>query len=303
MSLWQTFELDGIDPRQQWSIFPYASTTFDRVVDENRYKAGVDLFWRPSSNFQGTATINPDFGSVEADDVVVNLTADEVFFPEKRLFFQEGQEIFETTPRAENENRNRFTIVNTRRIGGRPAEPDLPPGVELPAREELRPADLLGAAKATGQFGGIRYGILTAFEDETVLTADDNNQYLQDGRNFGTARVLYEDSQGAAYRGLGFISTLVAHTDGDAMVNAVDGHYLTTSGVWKFDGQLVQSDRDEDGKGYGATVDINYAPRQGIAHELQLTKFDDVLDVNDFGFQRRNDTRAAGTAPISSSRA
>ena len=289
MSLWQPFELDGVDPRQQWSIFPYVSSTFDRVVDENRYKAGVDLFWRPSSNFQGTATINPDFGAVESDDVVVNLTADETFFPEKRLFFQEGQEIFETTPRASNNGRNKFTIVNTRRIGGRPDEPDLPPGVELPPRQELRPADLLGAAKATGQFGRMRYGVLTAFEDETVFTADDLNQYPQEGRDFATVRFLYEDSQYAAYRGLGFISTLVAHPDGDAFVNAVDGHFLSTSGAWKFDAQLVRSERDATGVGYGATFDTNYSPRQGLNHKLQLSTFDDTVNVNDFGFQRRND--------------
>lgn len=292
MSLWQPFELDGIDPRQQWSIFPYVSSTFDRVVDENRYKAGVDLFWRPSSNFQGTATVNPDFGAVESDEVIVNLTADEIFFPEKRLFFQEGQEIFETTPRADADSRRKFTIVNTRRIGGTPREPDLPPGVSLPPRQELTVADLFGAAKATGQFGRMRYGLLTAFEDETVLIADDGNQYLQDGRNFGTVRVLYEDSQNAAYRGLGFITSLVAHPEADALVNAVDGHFLSTSGVWKLDGQLIASDRDETGKGYGATLDVAYTPRQGSIHNLLLTYFDDTLDVNDFGFQRRNDTRA-----------
>ena len=57
----------------------------------------------PSSNLQLTATVNPDFGSVESDDVVVNLTAYETFFPEKRLFFLEGNEVFVTTPRSVTE--------------------------------------------------------------------------------------------------------------------------------------------------------------------------------------------------------
>ncbi|MCI0516309.1 MAG: carbohydrate binding family 9 domain-containing protein, partial [Woeseiaceae bacterium] len=107
MSAFQPLELQGIDPRQQWSVFPYVSSTVDQVTDETRYKAGLDLFWRPSTNFQLTATANPDFGSVESDDVVVNLTANETFFPEKRLFFQEGQEIFDTTPRADAEGDRR----------------------------------------------------------------------------------------------------------------------------------------------------------------------------------------------------
>ena len=54
----------------------------------------ADISWRPSPNLQVTATLNPDFGAVESDDVVVNLTAFETFFPEKRLFFLEGREVF-----------------------------------------------------------------------------------------------------------------------------------------------------------------------------------------------------------------
>lgn len=47
----------------------------------------MDVFWRPSTNFQLTGTLNPAFGGVESDDVVINLSATETFFPEKRLFF------------------------------------------------------------------------------------------------------------------------------------------------------------------------------------------------------------------------
>ena len=292
MSGLQQLEMLDVAPRQQWSVFPYVSSTLDRVDDATRYKAGADVFWRPSSNFQLTATANPDFGTVESDEVVVNLTADETFFPEKRLFFLEGQDIFNTTPRSASTTGQRFTVVNTRRIGGRPRPPDLPPGFGLPVRQAVRPSDLLGAGKATGQLGGIRYGVMTAFEDETTFNVE-GEEFLQAGRDFGTVRVLYEDDRNAAYRGLGFISTLVAHPEGDAIVHAADFHFLSESGRWNVDGQLLMSDRDETGTGYGAYADITYAPRQGLTHTLELTAFDDTLDVNDFGFQRRNDMREA----------
>ena len=173
MSLFQPMHLDGVDPRQQWSLFPSGATTFDTAIDDTRYRFGFDAFWRPSTNFQLTATVNPDFGAVESDDVVVNLTANETFFPEKRLFFQEGREIFNTSPRGSAQVFfNRFTIINTRRIGGRPRELDLPDGFELSDRQELEPADLLGATKATGQIGGFRYGVLAALEDDTTYNVD-----------------------------------------------------------------------------------------------------------------------------------
>ena len=293
MSALQPIELEQVDPRQQWSLFPYASGTYDRVDEDSRFKGGLDLFWRPSSNFQLTATINPDFGAVESDNVVVNFTANEVFFPEKRLFFQEGQEIFDISDRKISGSSFPTTkAVNTRRIGGRPRELDLPPGVELSERDELIPADILGALKATGQIGSFRYGVLAASEDETDYIASDGLGYIQDGRDFGVFRVLYEDSKGAAYRGLGWLSTFVAHPESDAVVHGADFHYLTTSGRWKLNGQLLYSDLDEDGSGTGTFADITYTPRQGIKHSLDMALLDDKIDINDLGFQRRNNIDA-----------
>ena len=292
MSGLQAIEMQGVAPRQQWSLFPFVSSTYDRIDDNVRYKAGADVFWRPSSNFQLTATANPDFGSVESDEVIVNLTADETFFPEKRLFFLEGQDIFNTTPRSVSTTGQRFTVVNTRRIGGRPRLPELPPGLSVPVRQAVRPTDLLGAGKVTGQTGAFRYGALAAFEDEMAFNVG-GQEFLEDGRDFATVRLLYEDDYGASYRGLGFISTLVAHPDGDATVHAADFHFLSESGRWNVDGQLLMSDLDRTGSGYGAYADVTYAPRQGLKHTLELTAFDDRLDVNDFGFQRRNDVREA----------
>ena len=289
MSAMQPLELEEVDPRQQWSVFPYVSGTLDRVIDESRYKAGADLFWRPSTNFQLTATLNPDFGSVESDNVVVNLTADETFFPEKRLFFLEGQEIFDISGSEGNFGQQPLTIVNTRRIGGRPRDLDLPDGVDISDRDELKVAEVLAATKATGQLGAVRYGFLAASEDSTDYIASDANLYRMPGRDFGVFRVLYEDSIGAAYRGLGWISTITAHPDADAVVHGADFHYLTTSGKWNVNGQVVYSDRDEDGAGTGYLADVTYTPRQGLKHEFAASILDDTIDVNDLGFQRRND--------------
>ena len=94
MSEFQQLALSEVSPRQQYGIIPYASAGYDRFGGGTTRRSGVDVFWRPSSNFQLTSTLNPDFGNVEADDVIVNLANYETFFPEKRPFFQKGQEIF-----------------------------------------------------------------------------------------------------------------------------------------------------------------------------------------------------------------
>ncbi|MDX1489987.1 MAG: DUF5916 domain-containing protein [Pseudohongiellaceae bacterium] len=282
--------LDGVDVRQQWSLFPYISTTFDEIDKDIDYKGGFDVFWRPSSNFQLTATANPDFGSAESDNVVVNLTANETFFPEKRLFFQEGQEVFNTTPRSTGSNGKRLSIVNTRRIGARARVPDLPTGTSISTRERIEHTELLGALKATGQIGSVRYGLMSAFEDEREFKTN-NGRLVQDGRDFTALRMIYEDSKGAAYRGLGYIGSLVQHPESDAQVHAVDGHFLSSSGRWNIDAQIIRSDTDEKGQGGGAFADIVYTPSQGLKHTLQMSYLDDKLYVNDFGFQERNDSR------------
>lgn len=290
MSNLPLLELEGVDVRQQWSVFPYASSTFDEIDKDVNHKAGFDVFWRPSSNFQLTAAANPDFGSTESDNVDVNLTANETFFPEKRLFFLEGQEVFNTTPRSTGSNGKRLSIVNTRRIGARPRSPQLPPGTSLPVRERIRPADLLGAVKMTGQAGAVRYGFMTAVEDDSEFRAG-GSRYYQDGRDFGALRMIYEDNYGAAYRGLGYMGSVVQHPDSDAEVHAVDFHYLTNGGRWNVDGQIISTDTDDAGRGAGAFADVVYTPRQGLRHTLQMTYLDDKFYVNDFGFQERNDSR------------
>lgn len=304
LSVLQPMMLEGVAPRQQYNIYPFAAVTQDNIDDEIRYQVGADLFWRPSSNFQLNATLNPDFGNVESDDVVVNLSATETFFPEKRLFFVEGQDIFVASPRADTRGNGvgntgpPTTLVNTRRIGGRPQTPVLQQGQTVSARQSGLPAQLLGAAKATGQLGKVRYGLLTAFEDEVMFNAADNGQEVhitQDGSDYGVARLLYENNSNG-YRAIGLLSTAVQHYNRDAYVTGLDWHLLTNSGKLKMDGQVFRSDLDGLEAGYGGFVDFEYTFRQGVRQRVGIEYFDEHVNINDLGYQSRNNYRQIRTA-------
>jgi hypothetical protein len=316
MSALQPVALNNINPRQQYALFPFTSMNYNHLNSESEYRMGVDISWRPSSNTQITASLNPDFGTVESDNVVVNFTAEETFFPEKRLFFLEGNEIFVTTPRSSvfrpsssggsgaratksSFNPTPTTLVNTRRIGGLARQPDLASGIYIPDIELGKPTELMGAFKITGQSGQFRYGVLSAFEEDQKFygTDFDNNAVRVDqhGRDFGVIRFLYENSSNGR-KGIGWISTAVMHPDGDAYVHGIDTHYVSPSSRWKWDTQLMYSDVDNDFdddadsiEGYGGFTDVTYIPSRGTFHKASFDYLDDSLDVTDFGFVRRND--------------
>lgn len=299
LSSFQPIVLERVNPRQQLSFFPYAASTHREFVDipkmQNNYNIGADVFWRPSTNFQVTASLNPDFGTVEPDDVVINLTAVETFFPEKRLFFLEGQEIFVPTARASSWSSNpSVMLLHTRRIGQRPIFPQLPTEATFDHFQFQQPSELIGATKLTGHAGSLRYGVLTATErDSRFFGVDANGDEIavgQSGRNFAVSRVLFEQSNGD-YRAIGLLATALSHPDLDAYTQGMDFHYGNESGQLRIDGQLLRSDtRGEIGK--GGFVDINYYQGRRISHEFVVESFDRSLNLNDMGYLGRNDQNA-----------
>ncbi len=313
ISGFQSYGVEDVELKQQWEVFPYASGTSDIIRDDGEARAGVDLAWRPSSNLQLTATINPDFGSVESDDVVVNLTAYETYFPEKRLFFLEGTEVFETTPRSRSDwsspkgsggrsailpyTMEPTTLLNTRRIGGAAKNVEIPGGITVEGVELSKPTELLGALKAVGQSGGLRYGFLSAFENESSLIglvdgSEEEVSVVSDGRDFGVARLLYESSADRGRRSIGYLGTLASSESQDAIVHGIDTHWMSKDGRWSIDNQLMASEKS-DQSGYGLFLDVGYTPRMGVSHSLGVDALDDRLDISDLGYLRTNDSYGA----------
>ena len=292
LSAFQKLIFRDVTPRQQLSFFPQVSSTYDSLENDSVSHIGVDMFWRPSTNFQVAATLQPDFGTVEADQVIINLSAIETFFPEKRLFFLEGQEVFVPMERAGSWSYNTpVMLLHTRRIGQRPIFPAIPKGSTFNWDEFRLPADLLGAAKAMGQVGAFRYGVSTAFEDDRTFFGDIDGEPVsvtQSGRDYAVVRSLWESSNGN-YKGLGFLSTQMQHPSVTATTHGVDGHFFSRDGKLKIDGQVLMSDIDEEENGYGGFVEFNYAQRQGLTHEVVLETYDDQLNLNHTGYLGRND--------------
>ncbi|MDG2278162.1 MAG: DUF5916 domain-containing protein [Pseudomonadales bacterium] len=314
LSAFNRVGVEGVDPVPLLSAIPYASMTLDEASGDEDLRVGADISWKPSPSLEGTLSVNPDFGAVEADDVVLNLTASETFFPEKRLFFLEGNEVFEAHPRAglgyisriiSNEDfastsrrvysrdflPTPVSLLNTRRIGGAARQVEVPSGVTPNRGQPDIPTDLLGAVKLTGSVGDVRYGVMSAFEDEVEWLGTDDITGLpvdivDDGRDFAVARFLYEDI-GENRRSIGYLGTAMQGEIYDSYVHSIDAHYTSSSGKVIVDTQLINSDRD-DAEGYGAIFDLMYAVNSTLRHKFEVEYMDERVNFNDLGFLRRN---------------
>ncbi|MDX2415710.1 MAG: DUF5916 domain-containing protein [Bacteroidales bacterium] len=94
----QAGDVTGIEvpgSKMRFRLFPYA-TIFSAEGEKMDADGGLDAEWQISPNVSLNATYNPDFATVEADQVKINLTRYELSYPEKRLFFQEGNGMYNT---------------------------------------------------------------------------------------------------------------------------------------------------------------------------------------------------------------
>ena len=127
-------------------------------------RAGVDVSYGLGTAFTLDATINPDFGQVEADPAVVNLTAFETFFQERRPFFVEDARVFDFSLSGGSS-----ALFYSRRVGRAPHGGDAA-GADF--RDEPDATSILAAAKLTGRTsGGLSVGALVASTREETADA------------------------------------------------------------------------------------------------------------------------------------
>ena len=135
---------------------------------DHRSRAGVDLEYAPGGGLSLAATVNPDFGQVEVDPAVVNLTTIETRFPERRPFFVEGSNAFAFGRLRAYNFVQHPTAFFSRRVG-RP--PQLRPPDARRAVATLAPAqsEIAVASKLTGRTaGGWSVGALHARTREAL---------------------------------------------------------------------------------------------------------------------------------------
>ena len=208
---------------------------------------GGDVKYGLTSDVTLSATINPDFGQVEADPSVFNLSAQEVFFAERRPFFTEGSNIFGFGIGFDGGSGE--SLFYTRRIGRSPQR-----GLDGEHTDAPLTTTILGAAKMSGRTaGGWSVGFmdaLTAEELGRTFEADSIGGYtVEPLTNYGVARLMKDFGAGrsrigaiatSTHRRLGEDAGLSFLTD-QAYAGGVDVRHRFGSDGWDFNGWLASS--------------------------------------------------------------
>jgi len=179
--------LDGLDAPRRIEVTPYFVTKnvpengFDR---SQKLDAGADIKYGLTSNITIDATVNPDFGQVEADPSVLNLGPFETFYQERRPFFIEGTGIFQFGINCSVVNCSGEGLFYSRRVGGA--------------------SRILGAAKITGRLpSGLTLGIVDAVTNDVTI----DTTTLEPTTNYGGLRLTQDFRKGES--GIGVMLTAV----------------------------------------------------------------------------------------------
>jgi hypothetical protein len=255
--------------------------------------AGFDLKYGLSSNLTLDLTVNPDFGQVEADPAVLNLTTFETFYPEKRPFFIEGTQILQFSTFGGDFGPGLFY---SRRIGRRPRGLDELPDNAL-VREAPSATTILGAAKITGKTNnGLALGILQAVtqEENANLVDAQNNSFKQVVEPAASYSLVRLKQDVMANSTIGMIATAVARDQRwPAYTGGVDWNLRFKESEYGLEGFLAssQTTQEVNRRITGSAGRLRFG-KDGGRHWLYSVSGDFTsrhFNINDVGFFRRPD--------------
>jgi len=281
-------------PPGRMEILPYVLTRSESFADEDRPASalgaafGADLRVGLGPSTTLSAAVNPDFGQVEQDPAVLNLSVFETFFPEKRPFFLEDSRTF-VPPYG------MFQLFHSRRIGRAPKRIGLASGDD----EIDRPDEttILGAAKVTGKNSGWTYGGLTAATGREYAIVDDTNlrrteRLVEPATSYNVFRLQRDVMGGSSNVGVLGTGVLRPGVD-DAFTGGIDYNLRWDQNRTRWDGHWVATRAPGDGglkTGGGGVTNFSFNRKHGeiYAHYDQFSR---DFRVNDIGFFRNRANR------------
>jgi hypothetical protein len=293
--------LRGLPPPRRAEFLPFLlgrriwapATEEQWARDGMTLNGGLDMKFGISNNFVVDATVNPDFGQVEADPAVLNLSTFETFYPEKRPFFIEGTQILKFTTFGDGEAGP--GLFYSRRIGRAlsAGDVDVPEGGSVVSLPDV--VTILGAAKVTGKTnGGLSVGVLEAVTSrEYAVVADSSGARFErlvvPRANYSLFRLKQDVLEGS---NVGLIGTAVARESWrPAFTGGLDWNLKLARQQYVVDGFLAGSSTTSEAGDplQGSSGRFRFA-RTAAVHWLWSVSGDYTsrgYNINDLGYFRR----------------
>ena len=253
------------------NYFPYVSKTYNSVTGFNEDKIGAEIFISSGTGKQVNLTFNPDFGQAESDEVIVNFSAQETFYSEKRAFFNENQSLFDLS------HYDRYRVINTRRIGAASTY-DCQASYDEDRCDGERKSytDIDFALRYTQKNDNSNVGIFVAQESDESFTKGKNFYALRSKNKIGTRTIGY------------FLTHVVDNfTNEKATVNVIDFINVKSDKLTLYTDFL--SSEKEGVSGFGLRSQFVYKPTQLSRRSGSILYFEDSFRLNDFGYLKKND--------------
>ena len=286
------------------SISPYLSLYAQQYNDGANgisstgysYNGGMDLKYGINDAFTLDMTLIPDFGQVQSDNIILNLSPFEVRYDERRQFFTEGTELF-----------NKGGLFYSRRVGGNPIG-QYSVGSQLHDNEELvtnpGTSQLINASKISGRTGkGLGIGVFNAIAKETFATA--RNIETGEERQIRSApltnyNVLVFDQNLKNNSTVSLINTNVWRSGNEyynANVTATEFDFKLAEQKFSITGGLAVSQKyySQSDNEFGERYSLSFNKIKGnFNYSVSYDQLGENFDSNDLGFQAYNNERRLG---------
>ena len=283
--------IKDIEPPLRLSVTPYVSAYLENDADENKwnndFNAGMDLKWGINQSFTLDMILIPDFGQVQSDDEILNLSPFEVKYDEKRPFFTEGTELF-----------NKANIFYSRRIGSSPknsddAEDDL--GTNEVIDKNPAETQLINATKISGRTdSGLGVGFLNAMtgdayaEIRDTITGDKRKFQTQGFTNYNMF-VLDQTLKNNSYISLANTNVMYTEEQYTANVTGSELKLMNKENSLELFAYGAVSQAYTDDNDFGHKYFLKFSKIRGnFLFEIEHITESDTYDPNDMGFIRNN---------------
>ena len=266
----------AVPAQARWQWLPYITSHYDGIKAQQSTDVGFDVSYKPNHHQQLSVAVNPDFGQVDSDELVLNYSNVETLLTDKRPFFTQDLSFFSTLSLQDS------LMLHTRRIGAGSDD----------GQERITPID-----------AAVRFTHLGEAVNVGAFAVQENSLDSDSGKSFYVGRTTYRSEQWQT----GLLATRTERPYLARQANTVTWDSQYQSETWSWQSAVAQSQvhdevsthereagthdaaSDTQGLAWWLAGKYQFTPRFDVG--MELFRLDNQFDNSDLGYMQRNNWR------------